>query len=215
MDIETTPPISKQLFSIASEIRLSGTLVHMSASTSQPRPARRGRPRVINNRSDVRAAAAALFAEHGYRATGVRDIADALGIGATSIYSHIKTKAELLHEIVIDTLDALLAVQHDAIASTTDVVEQLRRAAESQMRFLGEHPQEALIAIREFRWAEGDALTLSRSVDVGIAGRLRICSPRETGREVCQSPTSRSRPTRSLRWPRASRGGSVPQAKFR
>ena len=159
MDIETTPPISKHLFSIASEIRLSGTLVHMSASTSQPRPARRGRPRVINNRSDVRAAAAALFAEHGYRATGVRDIADALGIGATSIYSHIKTKAELLHEIVIDTLDALLAVQHDAIASTTDVVEQLRRAAESQMRFLVEHPQEALIAIREFRWAESDALT--------------------------------------------------------
>jgi AcrR family transcriptional regulator len=137
----------------------SSTVVHMSASTSQPRRPRRGRPRVINERSDVRAAAAALFAEQGYRATGVRDIADALGIGPTSIYSHIKTKAELLHEIVVDTLDALLAVQRDAIDSTTDVVEQLRRAAESQTRFLVEHPQEAQIAIREFRWAEGDALT--------------------------------------------------------
>jgi TetR/AcrR family transcriptional regulator, cholesterol catabolism regulator len=113
---------------------------------------------VINARSDVRAVAVALFAEGGYRATGVRDIADALGIGATSIYSHIKSKAELLHEIVIDFLDALLAVQHDAIASTPNVVEQLPRAAESQMRFLVEHPQEALIAIRDFRWAEGDAL---------------------------------------------------------
>ncbi len=114
---------------------------------------------MLNDRSQVRAAAAALFAEQGYRATGVRDIADALGIGPTSIYTHIKTKAELLHEIVIDTLDTLLAVQRDTISSTTDVVEQLRRAAESQMRFLVEHPQDAIIAIREFRWAEGDALT--------------------------------------------------------
>lgn len=130
----------------------------MTTSASRPSPTRRGRPRVINDRSDVRAAAVALFAEQGYRATGVRDVADALGIGPTSIYSHIKTKAELLHEIVIDFLDALLEAQQDAIASTPDVVEGLRRAAETQMRFLVEHPQEALIAIREFRWAEGDAL---------------------------------------------------------
>jgi hypothetical protein len=38
--------------------------------------------------------------------------------------------------------------------------EQLRRAAESQLRFLVEHPHESLIAIREFQWAEGDALTV-------------------------------------------------------
>src|ERR1700754_2284913 len=125
----------------------------MLTSASRPRtPARRGRPRVINERSDVRAAAVALFAEQGYRATGVREIADALGIGATSIYSHIKSKSDLLHEVLIDTLDAILAVQYDAIASSTDVVEQLRRAAESQVRFLVEHPQEALIAVRDFRW---------------------------------------------------------------
>jgi AcrR family transcriptional regulator len=132
----------------------------MANSPSRPSTrARRGRPRVVNERSDVRAAAAALFAEQGYRATGVRDIAHALGIGATSIYSHIKSKSELLHEILIDTFDAILAVQHDAVASSPDVVEQLRRAAETQVRFLVEHPQEAVITIRDFRWAEGDALS--------------------------------------------------------
>lgn len=131
----------------------------MATSASKPTSrARRGRPRVVNERADVRAAAVALFAEQGYRGTGVRDIADALGIGATSIYSHIKSKSELLHEILIDTLDAIVAVQQDAIASSPDVVEQLRRAAESQVRFLVEHPQEAVIAIRDFRWAEGDAV---------------------------------------------------------
>jgi AcrR family transcriptional regulator len=124
----------------------------------QDQRSRRGRPRTINDRADVRAAATELFAERGYRTTGIRDIAEALGIGTTSVYSHIKTKAELLHEIVIETLDALLAMQHDAIASTDDVVEQLQRTAEGQLRFLVEHRQESLIAIREFLWAEGDAL---------------------------------------------------------
>jgi hypothetical protein len=47
----------------------------------------------------------------------------------------------------------------DAIAGSPDIVEQLRRAAESQVRFLVEHPQQAVIAIRGFRWAEGDALS--------------------------------------------------------
>ena len=131
----------------------------MAISRSRPSTAaRRGRPRAVNERSDVRAAAVVLFAEQGYRATGVREIADALGIGATSIYSHIRSKLELLHEILIDTLDAILAVQQDAVASSPDVVERLRRAAESQVRFLVEHPREAVIAIRDFQWAEGDAL---------------------------------------------------------
>src|ERR1700739_1488896 len=133
----------------------------MLTSASRPRtPARRGRPRAVNERSDVRSAAVVLFAEQGYRATCVRDIADGLGSGATSIYSHIRSKSELLHEILIDTLDAILAVQQDAVASSPDVVERLRRAAESQVRFLVEHPHEAIIAIRDFRWAEGDALAV-------------------------------------------------------
>jgi AcrR family transcriptional regulator len=130
-----------------------------TTSTGSPGPeARRGRPRAVNARSDVRAAATVLFADQGYRSTGVRDIADALGIGPTSVYTHIRSKAELLREIVIDTLDALLAIQQEAIASTLNVVEQLRRAAESQVRFFVQHPNESLVAIREFRWAEGDDL---------------------------------------------------------
>jgi AcrR family transcriptional regulator len=112
----------------------------------------------VNERSDVRAAATLLFADQGYRSTGVRDIAEALGIGPTSVYSHIRSKAELLQEIVVDTMDGLLKIQAEAIASTPDVVEQLRRAAESQVRYFVEHPKESIIAIREFRWAEGENL---------------------------------------------------------
>ena len=92
---------------------------------------------------------------------------------------------------MIETLDALLAMQHDAIASSDDVVEQLRRVAESQFRFLVEHQQESLIAIREFLWAEGDALSaiLERRrryraafedlIAEGVArGRMAVANPK-------------------------------------
>jgi len=126
-------------------------------STTSTR-ARRG-PKPQNQRSDVRDAALALFAERGYRSTGVRDIADALGIGPTSVYSHISSKAELLREIVLSTLDAVLEIQADVIASSTDVVDQVRRIAESQVRYFTQYPQEAIVTTRDFQWADDQDLT--------------------------------------------------------
>lgn len=110
--------------------------------------------RTSNQLSDVREAALTLFAERGYRSTGVRDIADLLGIGATSVYSHVRSKGELLREIVIGTMDAVLVHQADAIGSTDDVVEQLRRAAESQIRYFTRFPREAIVTTRDFSWVD-------------------------------------------------------------
>jgi AcrR family transcriptional regulator len=109
-----------------------------------------------NQRSDVRAAAVALFAERGYRSTGMRDIAEALDIGTTSVYSHISSKAELLHEITLSTIDAIITTQADAIASSDDVEQQLRRVVESMVRHFTRYPQESIVATRDFVWAEGD-----------------------------------------------------------
>jgi AcrR family transcriptional regulator len=112
------------------------------------------RPR--NSREDVREAALTLFAEHGYRATGIRDIADALGIGTTSVYSHISSKAELLAEVVFGTIEAVIASEEDALASTDDPAEQLRRLVESFVRHFTRHPREAIVTTRDFVWLEGE-----------------------------------------------------------
>ncbi|MFZ8458458.1 TetR/AcrR family transcriptional regulator, partial [Staphylococcus aureus] len=43
--------------------------------------------------------AAALFREKGFKAASMRDLAESVGVEAASLYNHIKSKTELLHEL--------------------------------------------------------------------------------------------------------------------
>jgi AcrR family transcriptional regulator len=89
--------------------------------------------------ADVREAALNLFAERGYHATSMRDIAAALGLQAPSLYNHVSAKQDLLREVMVETMDLLLVQVAAAIASTPDVTEQLRRATEAHVRYHAVH----------------------------------------------------------------------------
>lgn len=52
-----------------------------------------------NRREQILAEAAALFTQKGYQATGMRELADQVGIEPASIYSHFGSKEQLLWEL--------------------------------------------------------------------------------------------------------------------
>ena len=54
---------------------------------------------IINRKAEIHEAAARLFREKGFAASSVRDIANAVGLGAASLYNHIGSKDELLTSI--------------------------------------------------------------------------------------------------------------------
>jgi AcrR family transcriptional regulator len=53
----------------------------------------------VSRKQEIQTAAARLFGERGFAASSVRDIAQAVGLGAASLYNHIGSKDELLSTI--------------------------------------------------------------------------------------------------------------------
>lgn len=99
----------------------------------------------------IRAAALDLFTARGYEATTMADIGAAVGIRGPSLYKHVTAKQDLLVQIMIDTMETLLAAHSSAVASASDPVERLRRATEAHVRFHARHRQEAFVCNREIR----------------------------------------------------------------
>ncbi len=69
----------------------------------------------VNRRDEILDAARELFASHGYAATSMRDIADADGIKASSLYSHFRSKAEILRLVVTPFTDDVVQAQLQAL----------------------------------------------------------------------------------------------------
>ncbi|MFB6676714.1 TetR/AcrR family transcriptional regulator [Streptomyces sp. NPDC056390] len=113
------------------------------------RPARSEEKSPADRRSGIRLAALRLFAEQGYRSTTMTDIGAAVGIRGPSLYKHVASKHELLAEIMIGTMEQLIADNIAAVSGTDDVREQLRRSVEAHIRYHARHRLEAFVGNRE------------------------------------------------------------------
>lgn len=141
--------------------------------------------------SEIRYAALELFARLGYEATTMADIGAAVGIRGPSLYKHVASKQDVLVEIMVGTMDALLAANRAAVATTADPTDRLRRAVEAHVRFHARNRLEAFVGNREIRSLVEPYRTavLDRRADYeqsfrtliaeGVtAGRFHVASPR-------------------------------------
>jgi len=83
--------------------------------------------------------AAELFAQKGYRATTVREIADAAGILSGSLYHHFDSKESIGDEILAGFINEVLANYRSTIDSAPDPQAALEQIVRSTSRTLSQH----------------------------------------------------------------------------
>jgi TetR/AcrR family transcriptional regulator, cholesterol catabolism regulator len=79
-------------------------------------------------KNQLRKVAARLFRQHGYQATSVRDIAEAVGIQGGSLYAHLDKKDDLLWEIVNHSADRFFEALNPIVLSDHEILHRLRAA---------------------------------------------------------------------------------------
>ncbi|HST42652.1 MAG TPA: TetR/AcrR family transcriptional regulator [Conexibacter sp.] len=112
--------------------------------------------------NDVAEAALTLFSDRGYHGTTMKHVAAELGVQAPSLYNHVGSKQEILARLMKTGMERMIAKQDEALASTDDVVEQLRRMTEAHVLVHTSHRRSALIGDRELRNLEEPARTEQR-----------------------------------------------------
>ena len=90
----------------------------------------------IQRKDQVLAKAEEFFAQRGYHATSVRDIAEALNIKGGSLYAHIEAKEDLLWDIVSAAADRFFDAVRPIIESDLIPVEKLRRLIAAHVKVI-------------------------------------------------------------------------------
>ncbi|MFC6065284.1 TetR/AcrR family transcriptional regulator [Streptomyces ochraceiscleroticus] len=155
------------------------------------RPPRAEGTPAADRRAGIREAALRLFAEQGYRSTTMTDIGAAVGIRGPSLYKHVTSKHDLLAEIMIGTMEQLIADNSAAVAGVDDVREQLRRSVEAHIRYHARHRLEAFVGNREIGSLEqpDQARVLARRSDYET--RFRELIERGADEGVFRVPAAR------------------------
>jgi AcrR family transcriptional regulator len=80
----------------------------------------------VARRDEILTVAKAQIAQRGYTAASMRDIAEAAGLLAGSLYSHFRSKAELVRDIVTRFYDELIPAQRAIVESAAPGAEKFR-----------------------------------------------------------------------------------------
>jgi AcrR family transcriptional regulator len=90
-----------------------------------------------------------LFSDRGYHGTGMEHIAAHVGLSPSSLYNHWKSKQELLQDIMVATMDDLLAGFDAAVSEMDSSSAALSAAMQAHVRYHATHHRDARIGNRE------------------------------------------------------------------
>lgn len=109
-------------------------------------------------RREITRIAAQLFADKGYHATGMSELADAVGLGKGALYYHIGSKEELLYDISARHVEDMVALGEDVLGrDDLTPIEKVRELSRQLMRTIAANLPELTVFFREVGTLNGDA----------------------------------------------------------
>jgi AcrR family transcriptional regulator len=95
--------------------------------------------------------AATLFREKGFKAASMRDLAEAVGVEAASLYNHIKSKTEILHELCFSVANRFMHKMDEVEAEHTSSIEKVEKLLRFHISGMIQHYEEVYVSDREWK----------------------------------------------------------------
>lgn len=105
--------------------------------------------RAERTRAAVLEAAEAIFAEKGFAATRLEDVADRVGIRRASIVYYFKDKKELYHAVLGSVFGGLLAKIGEALTGADPLPQRIEAGVGAWVDYVGARPSTARLLLRE------------------------------------------------------------------
>ena len=105
----------------------------------------------LSRKEQVFLHATEMFKNKGYVATSMRDLANELGIEAASLYSHIKSKEEILQKICFDIATEFISGLIDVEEQNIPASEKLRKGIISHTKVIARDLAASAVFFNEFR----------------------------------------------------------------
>ena len=95
--------------------------------------------------------AATLFREKGYKAASMRDLAEAVGVEAASLYNHIRSKSELLHELVFSVANKFVLKMDEIESENISSLEKMEKLLRFHITEMIHNYEEVYVSDREWK----------------------------------------------------------------
>lgn len=96
--------------------------------------------------------AAILFKEKGFKAASMRELAEVVGVEAASLYNHIKSKNELLHEICFSVANRYNKKLEDLESQDISSIEKVETLLRFHIEGMVHHFEEVFVSDREWKY---------------------------------------------------------------
>jgi AcrR family transcriptional regulator len=95
--------------------------------------------------------AASLFREKGYKATSMRELADAVGVEAASLYNHIHSKTEILHVICFNVANRFMSHMESIELENVSAIVKVEKLLRFHINEMLHQYEEVYVSDREWK----------------------------------------------------------------